>query len=302
MAIPNSQLETWSKQGSITQSASTYASIKSALEHSSANYKSRNFEIFLQGSYGNDTNIYSESDVDVVIRYDGAFYHDLTELPPEQLTLFNNSFSDGTYPHIDFKTHAKDALSKAFPGSVTPSKKAIKISANGSRRSADVVVAFGFRRYYRFNGMADHHQHYDEGIAFWTSDGKRIVNYPKKHSENSTAKHQASNNNFKPLVRIFKNIRTKLVDDGVIGKDIAPSYFIEGLLYNVPDDLFEGTYQDMVGNVLWWFKNATTVDRSKFVCINNQYYLFHDSDSVCWPFANAQTFMDAVQRLSDNWR
>jgi hypothetical protein len=39
------------------------------------------------------------------------------------------------------------------------------------------------------------------------------VNYPKQHSENCTRKHKNTASQFKPLVRIFKNIRTKLVVD-----------------------------------------------------------------------------------------
>src|SRR5690606_967984 len=70
MPIPESQLETWSHQGSITQSSSTYNTIKSVLEDSATPYAGRNFKVFLQGSYGNDTNIYAESDVDIVIRLD----------------------------------------------------------------------------------------------------------------------------------------------------------------------------------------------------------------------------------------
>ena len=67
MAIPEAELDTWSHQGSITQSASTYASIKRALEAPDSRYAGKHYEVFLQGSYGNDTNIYAESDVDVVI-------------------------------------------------------------------------------------------------------------------------------------------------------------------------------------------------------------------------------------------
>jgi len=67
MPIPESQLETWSKPGSVAQSRDTYATIKRALENTNATYASRNFEVFLQGSYGNDTNIFAESDVDVVM-------------------------------------------------------------------------------------------------------------------------------------------------------------------------------------------------------------------------------------------
>ena len=33
-------------------------------------YADKNLKVFLQGSYGNDMNIYAESDVDIVIRLD----------------------------------------------------------------------------------------------------------------------------------------------------------------------------------------------------------------------------------------
>ncbi len=38
MAIPESQLDTWSSQGSVTQSQTTYATIKNALESAEAPY------------------------------------------------------------------------------------------------------------------------------------------------------------------------------------------------------------------------------------------------------------------------
>ena len=84
MTIPLSQLQTWSSQGSVTQSKNTYATVRAALEEGNATYKDRNFKVFLQGSYGNDTNIYAESDMDVVIRYDGAFYHDIDQRPADE--------------------------------------------------------------------------------------------------------------------------------------------------------------------------------------------------------------------------
>ena len=80
MPIPESQLETWSHQGSITQSSNTHNAIKSVLEASTTPYAGKNFKVFLQGSYGNDTNIYAESDVDIVIRLDDCFHSDLESL------------------------------------------------------------------------------------------------------------------------------------------------------------------------------------------------------------------------------
>ncbi len=297
VAIPESQLETWSHQGSITQSKDTYATIKRALESPNVNYTNRNFEVFLQGSYGNDTNIYAESDVDVVIRYNGAFFHNITGLPADQQSAFWSSFSDGTYIYNTFKGHVQEALRAAFGRSVKPGKKAIKVEANGPRRSADVVVAFEYRRYDTFNSIAD--QRYDAGIVFFTSDDIQIANYPKQHSANLTTKHQSTNNNFKPLIRIFKNMRSRLVDNGLIEEGVAPSYFIEGMLYNAPTHLFYGTYGNIVLNILRWLYQ--TPDRSNFVCANGRYYLLRDNDPVCWPCASGEQFINAAVWLWDNW-
>ncbi|MGK6426989.1 nucleotidyltransferase domain-containing protein [Klebsiella pneumoniae] len=94
MGIPESQLDTWSHQGSIAQSASTYSIIKNALESANTKYHGKNFKVFLQGSYGNDTNIYAESDVDVVICLDDVYYSDLTQLSPEDKDAYDRAGND----------------------------------------------------------------------------------------------------------------------------------------------------------------------------------------------------------------
>ncbi len=298
MTIPTNQLQTWSHQGSVTQSRQTYATVKNALEAASAPYTDRNFTVFLQGSYGNDTNIYAESDVDVVIRYNGAFYSDLSNLPPDQAAAQDRAFSAGTYPYRDFKSHVQTALTSAFGvGAVTPGTKAIKINANNSRRSADVVVAFTHHRYYGFTSIYD--PNHVTGISFFDSHWNRIDNFPDQHSDNLTTKHQATNSRFKPTVRIFKNMWTKLVDDGLIADGIAPSYYIEGLLYNVPNDKFVSDESERIYNILKWLDD--TKDRSQFVCANKQYYLLRDNSSVCWPKSNGPTFINAVIKLWNEW-
>ena len=201
------------------------------------------------------------------------------------------------YPYNSFKNEVQAALATAFGALVKPGTKAIKIESNGSRRTADVVVAFEFRRYNRFNGLSD--QRFDKGIAFYTLNGKQIANYPKQHSENLTTKHQGAGKMFKPIVRIFKNMRSKLVDDGKIERGIAPSYYIEGLLYNVPNACFAGTYAGTVFAILKWLHQTT--DRSKFVCANEQYYLLRDDSQVCWPVVNGDHFIKAAIQLWDKW-
>jgi hypothetical protein len=294
MAIPESQLETWSHQGSITQSKDTYATVKRALEAADTKYAGKSFDVFLQGSYGNDTNIYAESDVDVVIRLDSIYFYDTSALTPQQLAAFNADLTPATYSYADYKSHVVSALEKSFgAASVNADKKAVKIKANGNRRNADVVVAAQFRRYYPgLLGMQ-----YERGICFLTPSG-RVVNYPKQHSANCTAKHQATNEWFKPMVRILKNMRNKLVEDGAIERGSAPSYFIEGLLYNVLDDKFGNSYGSTFVAAMNWIFQAK---RNDFVCANKQHYLVRDSVATCWPCANCDQFLNAAAALWNDW-
>jgi len=298
MGIPEKQLETWSHQGSVTQSKDTYGTVKSSLEATDTGYAGKDFTVFLQGSYGNDTNIYAESDVDVVIRLDSLFYHDVGTLTNQERAIFDANFIPATYTYATYKADVIAALQKSFGSTdVQPGNKAIKIKARGNRRSADVVIAAEFRKYYSGSWPLGP-LNYIRGICFFTPSGARIVNYPKQHSENCTAKHQATEGWFKPIVRIFKNVRSKLIETGVIAKGTAPSYFLEGLLYNAPDSTFGKTYADTFFATMKWILQA---DRSKLLCANKQYNLLGDS-AISWPPADCDTFIHAAANLWDNWK
>jgi hypothetical protein len=118
-------------------------------EASDTNYAGKSFEVFLQGSYGNDTNIYAESDVDVVIRLDDIYHYDASALTAQELAAFNANFTPATYSYANYKAHVIAALEKSFgAANVKPSNNAVKIKASGNRRSADVIIATEFRRYY----------------------------------------------------------------------------------------------------------------------------------------------------------
>ena len=102
------------------------------------------------------------------------------------------------------------------------------------------------------------------------------------------------------MVRIFKNMRTKLENDGVLKPGERLPYFVEGLLYNAPPDNFVGSsYQRLVLNLLNWLHG--TPDRSNFVCANEQYYLLRDNDPVCWPIANGTKFVNSIINLWNDW-
>ena len=297
MPIPESQLETWSHQGSITQSSNTYNAIKNVLEASTTPYAGKNFKVFLQGSYGNDTNIYAESDVDIVIRLDDSFHRDLESLSDDEKSAYKQTFSNATYTHADFKRDVLSMLEKQYGSAVKAGDKAIAINASGSRRKSDVIVATQFRRYLKFRSASD--SEYVEGICFFNAAGERIANYPKQHSANLTTKHQSSSKWLKPMARVFKNMRSRMVDDGMIKADIAPSYYIEGLLYNVPNEKLTTNYQNCVINILNWYRQEAS--KTDLVCANEQYYLLRNGSHTCWQKANCDAFIEAAVTLWNKW-
>lgn len=297
MPIPESQLQTWSHQGSVTQSSNTYHSIRHTLEAGTAPYADKHYEVFLQGSYGNDTNIYAESDVDIVIRLDDCWQRDLSRLTEGEKAAYDAAYVKATYDHADFKRDVASVLTKQYGSAVKIGNKAITIDADGSRRKADVIAAIQFRRYYKFRSVGD--SSYDEGICFFDSSGKQIVNYPKQHSANMTAKHQAASTHLKPLVRVFKNMRSRMIDDGLIKNGVAPSYYIEGLLYNVPQERLTSNLQDCVCNALNWYRRDAV--KADLVCANEQYYLLRDGSPVCWTQTSCDEFVEAAVKLWTDW-
>lgn len=260
--------------------------IKDALEAASAAYHDKNYQVFLQGSYGNDTNIYSESDVDVVIRLDDVYYSDLTSLSPEDKAAYDQ-----------YKKDVIKALTDRLGSDVKVGNKAIAVAANGTRRKTDIIAAMQFRRYWKFKSI--HDVQYDEGICFFNGADERIAIYPKQHSANLTTKHQSCNQWQKPMVSVLKNLRSKLVDDGTLQPGIAPSYYLEGLLYNVPNDKFGSSYTDFFTNAINWIQ--TEADQSKLACANEQYYLLRSRTPTCWDGADAEAFINATINLWNAW-
>ena len=93
-------------------------------------------------------------------------------------------------------------------------------------------------------------------------------------------------------------MRSKLVDDGLINGGSAPSYFLEGLLYNVPNDKFDTNYTDTFVAALTWILQAK---RSDLHCANEQYFLVRDSLATCWPCTDCDRFINAVVKLWNSW-
>lgn len=272
------------------QSAATYQGVKGVLEDRSAPYHNRSFSTFLQGSYGNDTNIRSDSDVDVVICTSSLFYYDVTNLDASDKSRFEQSYpGSASYTYAEFKKEVTDWLQRNYGDAVKLGSKAIYIRGNGTRRDADVLPAAEFRHYWTFPSASG--ERYAKGIVFWKTDGTQIVNFPKQHSDNCTAKHQRTASWFKPTVRVFKNMRNRMIEDKVLDDGVAPSYYIEGLLSNAADNCFGHSFERTFLHCIHYLRYA---DRDKMTCANGIHSLVRDGHEVCWSTAKFNTFMAAL--------
>lgn len=295
MPVSEAQLTTWSHQGAVAQSASTYDTIRNTLNDPESPYYSKAYSIFLQGSYGNDTNIWSDSDVDVVMRLTSVYYYDDSLLSAEDKDRFQQSRTPGQYSFKEFKAEVLGWLTKKFGPGVRAGKKAIFIPGNGNRRDADVLVCVEHREYTSFPSQQG--AKYHDGICFWTSDGMKIINYPKQHMENCTSKHQGTASRFKANVRVWKNMRNAMIDKKLLSKGIAPSYFVEGMLWNIPNDCFANSFQNTFINISGWLDRCNP---SQLVCANQRYYLLGDGHPVCWNSTDYLTFRTATRKFWDS--
>jgi hypothetical protein len=299
MAIPDSQFETWSHQGATVSSTATYRSIQAALSASSSLIRDKDFEVYLQGSYKNDTNIRGDSDVDVVIQLNSQFFRDISSLPVGQQQLYLASFEGATYSWTDFRRDVLATL-RAYYGSAAVSEglRSLKVASGGGRLQADIIPAWHFRHYNYFFSFDN--QGYLDGIRFFSwPDSRPIVNYPKLHYANGVKKNSALHTNgwFKPTVRIFKNARTRLIDAGALAHDIAPSYFVECLIYNVPDNCFARSYRECFVNSFNWLWEASP---NVFSCENGLMPLFGVAPEQ-WNDRKAGQLLHALRGLWDNW-
>ena len=141
---------------------------------------------------------------------------------------------------------------------------------------------------------------FDEGVTFADAAGKLTTNYPKLHIKNGEDKNSTARTNgwYKPSVRMFKNARNRLIGDGKLAEDLAPSYYVECLIYNATDSCFGGNYGDTFCEVVshLWKRNFDT-----FNCQNEVIPLFGNLPTQ-WNSDKATRFLTALREMWVNWK
>ncbi len=276
MPIPESRLSRWSHHQAATAFTQAHLPIRAVL-HAYRWPSDIKYEVFLQGSYKNDTNLGGDSDVDVVVRLNQRLRPRVAELFGQRLQ--DSASHQGAYRRWkSFRDHALKAMRAGFGNAAESGRKTVKVPKGKLPADADLVVTL----------------RYKEGIAFYLQDEERwIVSFPQQHYNQGQKKEEATDHRFKRAIRMFKAARNRLVEKKVLAKSAAPSYFIECLLYNVPDSLFAPKLAPTYTSVLDWLRRAHL---REFKCQNGRVDLFGPGREQ-WTQKRARAFVGALQVL-----
>ena len=296
MVIPENQLKVWARPGTVKGAKNTHAAIRNALAQHRWPEDVR-YRTYLQGSYRNNTHLRRQSDVDVVVELTSLPVRDGSLLPGSQKRLLEGSFPEPEYGWRRFRRDVMRAVTDSFGASrVREGKKTLKLVMESPEIPVDVVVAVRYLRYTEYSGRRSYKN--TEGMGLYLpTESRWTVSYPHVHRRNGVVKEKATHWRFRPCIRMFKNARAQLVDEGRLGHGTARSYQIECLLYNVPDRLLTGSYRSVYSSALNWLDKN---DLTRFSCQNKLVPLF-DGGPDSWNERDARTLIDALVKQYEDW-
>ena len=194
--------------------------------------KNRKVKLFVKGSYANNTNVRTESDVDIAVVLESTFK---VKYRPN-INDAKYGFSNSTDNVMTFKDDVEDALRKKFGSDVERKNKSIKIHGNTYRVDADAVPCMRHRDY--SNDYNSDPNNFIGGIFIRSDDGQTIINYPEQHIRNGREKNNQTNTYYKKMVRIIKKMRFIMQDENYESANNVSSFGLESLLWNLPNGVF----------------------------------------------------------------
>ena len=198
----------------------------------------RRIKLFVQGSYANNTNVRTKSDVDIAVIQEEVFrteYRGATSIFPQKDEDYR--FSIVPRATKSFKDEVQDCLEAVFGRDVERKDKSIKVHGNTYRKDADTVPCLRYRDYRKDYNKDP--ENYIGGIVIYSDAGETIINYPEQHIENGREKNRNTNHHYKKMVRIIKKMRYLMIESGnayyTSAAEGVSSFVLESLLWNIED-------------------------------------------------------------------
>lgn len=228
--------------------------------------------VYAKGSYPNNTNVQSDSDVDIAVQCHEVEYWEQEKPTGQSL----GAPYTGIWTPAKLRSELEAALQAKFPGQVdTSGSTAIRVHSSSARVDADVVACFDYRYYFATGGDR-------VGTKIVPTSGWPFENYPVQHLAGGRSKNTATNTSFKKAVRILKRVENLMVKSSA--HRAVPSYFIECLVFNCPNSILNrSTWIDTIKGVLVHSWDELQGDSEpennsqRWLEVNDIKYLFHSA-------------------------
>ncbi len=239
-------------------------------------------KVYAKGSYANNTNVRADSDVDIAVQCTNVMYWEeaIPGVKPDGPPY------EGPWTPEKLRAELGVALAAKFPGQVDASgSTAFTITSSTARVDADVVPCFDYRYYFSSGG-------YRDGSKVFQRTGGSIENYPDQQLSKGNAKNTRTNLRYKRAVRIMKRLENAMVSAGAHRE--VPSFLVECLIYNVPDEVLTRTsWTEVVRGILGYLYNelegVEPADGSaRWLEVNECKYLFHHRQN--WTRSDVRDF------------
>jgi len=269
-----------------------------------------NIDIYIHGSYANKSNIYFPSNLEIMVELNTS-----KRFSPEEVSLEGNYFVDVPLPFgpREFREIFTEALREMMGDKMSEHAKCLRLSGlEKIKHDIDITPAISFHFYSKDNkdkrATANEIVRTRGVLIRDVSIDRSIVSFPRLHAQNGFDKDQATDGNFKSMVRLFKTLHSLNVNEfSLVPPDTASGYFIECLLYNAPDKLFrdasiknkkggaeaEPSYNEIFNKLMNYLMN---VDMDDFMCQNKIWKLFGEAAEF-WDIKRVDAFRNGIIRL-----
>ena len=261
-------------------------------------FDEQDVQIYLQGSYENETMVDEFAKLEIVVEFGQNAFGEIDKKPQLKVKSIwsDNSlirkrivaFKPNIHLQLIKKLMLESLIEETGNEGIYNNSKSIFIPAYKKNKiPCEILPCYTLSTSEK-----------DESVMIYDSYiNKYVVTFPKLHCENLKIKDKLTNGAFIEMVRVFRNIRDILVDNEIIDVSFAPTYFLECLLYNVPNELYKGKLSSVLLKILNYFMNCNL---NKFVCAHERFKMF-GNNSDAWTIYKARSFINLMTQIWEEY-
>lgn len=247
--------------------------------------------IYLQGSYACQTNTKFQTKMEVVVELVKTSEYDYETMRPEHFHLREDFYADFNY-YFDvrkFKECLLTQIQKLVKPKIIVGATNFLIPAFGDlQHIVDIFPCFKYKYFDDRGGSIRAKLVFDRNL------NDHYLIFTNLHAANGKLKDEMTQGNFKRIVRLFKNlVAISLREDKNI--HAVRGYYIECLLYNVPNEIYyaeDGKLVSVFLKVINWLNFANLDD---FVCQNQIWSFWGMADGFWNKAAARQLIRDMIE-------